>query len=254
MGQYNVTIRETLEKSVEVEASSYDRAKETVKKQYKNGDIVLYPDDFKDVSFSVEYAVNKNKKRSSEAKRLFVDMDGTLAVFNKVEQIEDLYKRGYFRTLTPNENVVKAIRDIKENHPEIEVKVLSAYLSDSKYALDEKNEWLDEYLPEIPKEDRIFPPCGKDKSDYVPGGYDYNDYLLDDYTKNLILWSPPGQGIKLLNGINHTHKTWKGNCIDFNSVNIADEILKCMNVKAVEKNYDNSKREKNKKDKGFSIE
>ena len=38
-----------------------------------------------------------------------------------------------------------------------------------------------------------------------------NDYLIDDYTKNLIDWKQSGgTGIKFLNGINHTNKTWQG--------------------------------------------
>lgn len=148
-------------------------------------------------------------------KRLFVDMDGTLAVFNKVEKIEELYEEGYFKNLEPNINVVNAVKEIIKEHPEIEVKILSAHLSDSKYALKEKNEWLDKYLPEIKPEDRIFPPCGEDKGRYIEGGYGINDYLLDDYTHNLKLWCPPGQGIKLLNGINHTKGTWQGDSVSF---------------------------------------
>ena len=68
-------------------------------------------------------------------KRLFVDLDGTLAEFRKVDTLEKLYEKNYFLELKPHENVVAAIRNIKNNHPEIEVYILSAVLSDSKYAL-----------------------------------------------------------------------------------------------------------------------
>lgn len=162
------------------------------------------------------HSVNGRFVRDPLVKRLFVDMDGTLAVFNKVDKIEQLYEEGYFKNLEPNMNVVNAVKEIIERHPEIEVKILSAHLSDSKYALAEKNEWLDKYLPEIKREDRIFPPCGEDKGKYIEGGYGENDYLLDDYTHNLKLWCPPGQGVKLLNGINHTRGSWQGKCVDFN--------------------------------------
>lgn len=144
-------------------------------------------------------------------KKIYVDMDGTLAVFKPCEKLEILYEEGYFKNLEPQEVVVDAVRDLCKN-PDYEVYVLSAVLTDSKYALKEKNEWLDKYLPEIPKERRVFPPCGEDKKKYVD--LKEGDFLLDDYTKNLIDWEPPGTAIKLLNGINHTNETWEGNSIN----------------------------------------
>ena len=76
-------------------------------------------------------------------------MDGTLAEFKKVDTLEKLYEKGYFLNLEPNMNVVDAIRSIVTDHSEIEVYILSAVLSDSSYAVTEKNAWLDQYLPEI---------------------------------------------------------------------------------------------------------
>lgn len=143
--------------------------------------------------------------------RFNVDLDGTAAIFQKVDTLETLYEKGYFYNLEPNQNVVDAIRLIIRKHPEIEVYVMSSVLSDSKYALHEKNQWIDKYLPEIDQEHRIFPPCGENKLDYIPGGVRETDLLLDDYTHNLTLWEPPARGIKLLNGINHTRETWRGN-------------------------------------------
>ncbi len=140
--------------------------------------------------------------------RLCVDMDGTLAVFRPVDEMETLYEEGYFLNLTPQENVVEAIKEIVRKHPEIEVNILSAYLTDSKYALQEKNEWLDRYLPEVDRDHRIFVPCGTDKKEGIREGIRSNDFLLDDYTKNLNEWQPPARGIKLLNGINHTRGSW----------------------------------------------
>lgn len=71
-----------------------------------------------------------------------------------------------------------------------------------------KKAWLDKYLPEIPKERRIFCKCGDNKSDYVPKGVRINDYLLDDYTVNLRQWF--GTGIKFVNGINDTKGSFAG--------------------------------------------
>lgn len=100
-------------------------------------------------------------------RRLFVDMDGTLAVFKPVDEMETLYEKGYFLNLEPHENVVAAIKEIVTKNPDIEVNILSAYLTDSKYALQEKNAWLDRYLPEIDREHRVFVPCGTDKKEGI---------------------------------------------------------------------------------------
>ncbi len=145
---------------------------------------------------------------NNEKRRLFVDMDGTLAVFKPVDEMETLYEKGYFLDLAPHENVVAAVKEIIAKNSDIEVHILSAYLSDSKYALQEKNAWLDKYLPEIGRDRRIFVPCGTDKKEGIREGIREDDYLLDDYTKNLNEWQPPARGIKLLNGINHNRGTW----------------------------------------------
>ena len=155
------------------------------------------------------------ENNGAEDARLLIDMDGTLAKFKPVETLELLYEEGYFRNLEPLQNVVDAIKEIIRTHPEKQVYVMSSVLSDSKYALLEKNEWLDQHLPEIGMERRIFPPCGENKLDYVPGGIRGSDCLLDDYTNNLTLWEPPAKGIKLLNGINHTRESWKGNMLRY---------------------------------------
>ena len=170
--------------------------------------------------------------------RLFVDMDGTLAEFRQIDELEKLYEEDYFRSLAPHENVVEAIRNIVREHPEIEVNILSAVLMDSQYALQEKNDWLDQYLPEITAENRIFVPCGSDKKEGIPGGIRNNDFLLDDYTKNLNDWEPPARGIKLLNSINHTRGSWAHDRIRFdrNPESLAKSIVSVMQGK--ERVYD----------------
>lgn len=170
--------------------------------------------------------------------RLFVDMDGTLCVFTPTDTIETLYEQGYFADLKPHENVVGAIRKIIEEHPEIEVNILSAYLADSEYALQEKNDWLDGYLPEIDKEHRIFTPCGNNKKEAVPGGIRKDDCLLDDYTLNLQEWALSAKGIKLLNGINHTRGSWSFDRVSYKREpeNMAEAITGVM--KGQKKIYD----------------
>ncbi len=143
-------------------------------------------------------------------KTLYVDMDGTLAKWKPVEKFEELYEPGFFLTARTNENVVNAIRGIKLHEPDIEVKILSARLADSPYAEAEKIAWLQRNIPEIPQEDYIFTVCGEPKSKFI-SEIDRDSFLLDDYTKNLLEWEAAGgTGIKLLNGINHTHGTWQG--------------------------------------------
>ncbi len=182
--------------------------------------------------------------------RLFVDMDGTLAVFKPVDEMETLYEEGYFKTLEPQRNVVEAVRQIIKNHPEIEVNILSAYLTDSSYALKEKNEWLDRYLPEIDREHRIFMPCGTDKKEAIKDGIRSNDFLLDDYTKNLNEWQPPARGIKLLNSINHTRGSWPHDRIryDRNPAELAQGIVTVMRNenRIFDKKIDKKKEESSK--------
>ena len=141
--------------------------------------------------------------------RLFVDLDGTLAEFRQGASPEELYKKGYFETLKPESNMVSAIRALAKNP---EVYVLSAYLPDSKTALAEKKRWLDRYIPELSRKQRLFIPCGESKESVVPGGIRKDDVLVDDYNCNLRQWN--GIGVKALNGINDRHRSWIGKRLD----------------------------------------
>lgn len=184
-------------------------------------------------------------KQQGPVKRLFVDMDGTLAEFIPTEKLEDLYERYYFLNLRPMSEVVSAIRSIVTNRPDIEVFILSSVLADSQYAKEEKNAWLNIWLPEIDDKHRLFPHCGEIKIDSVPFIGDSADYLLDDYTKNLLEWdSACGIGIKLLNGINNTRGTWRGlrvsssrpaKSLYYDLMNIIDyEVSQSINIQAEE--------------------
>ena len=139
---------------------------------------------------------------------LFVDMDGTLATWKQAACYEDLLQGNYFRDLPPYEEVVDAINWLNSIHPEIDVHILS-----------EKNEWLDTYLPAIPKASRIFVPCGISKAEAAAkaiGESTINSscILLDDYSINLYDWKENGGGcIKLRNGINGNGGTWRGHSV-----------------------------------------
>lgn len=161
-----------------------------------------------------------------EKNRVFVDMDGTLAQFKYVA-LEELIRPGYYRELAPMENTVEAVKElIKRDN--VEVFIMSAVLRDAHTARDEKNAWLDEYLPEVDKEHRCFMYCDEVKVDHIPGGQRDTDLLIDDYTHNLDPWSPPGIGVKLLNGINDTKGSWQGDKISFERkpLDIAERVEK----------------------------
>jgi hypothetical protein len=151
----------------------------------------------------------------NKAIKLFVDMDGTLATWKLAASMEELLQKNYFRDLPPYQSVVEAIRLIINCKPEVDVYVLSAYMPENETSVDEKGEWLNEFLPEIDNEHRIFVPCGCSKVSFVESLFDCrvddSFVLLDDYSINLHEWERGnGRGIKLRNGVNGTTGTWVG--------------------------------------------
>ena len=155
--------------------------------------------------------------------RYFIDMDGVLAVYPSKEKAWWEIK-GIYELLAPQTQVIKAIKRMRERRNE--VFILSAYNKDFANAKDEKNYWLDKYLPEIDEAHRIFTLVGQKKTDYVPNGVQPTDVLLDDYNKNLEAWAEAGGiGVKLLNGLNN-RKTWSGVAVRANGTikNIVDVL------------------------------
>lgn len=164
--------------------------------------------------------------------RLFVDMDGTIAKWNNVA-FEDLYQEGYYKNLEPDSAILDEVKILIELN--IDVYILSAYLPDiyddntgelikKSYALQDKQEWIEKYLPEINKDNVIFVPYGTNKAEYLKENYSpvyEDDYLLDDYTNNLNEWEGyGGTGIKYRNGINGTKGTWKGLSVEHTEPNL----------------------------------
>lgn len=138
-------------------------------------------------------------------KRLFVDIDGTLARFHDADKvfIEAMWTPGFYVGLKPFENAVEGLKQFIQEHPEVDVYILSAVLdTDPPFIVSEKNEWLDMYLPEVPIDHRIFTRAGESKTDYI-GELGERDYLLDDYNKNLIEFEAAGaHAIKFHNDVN----------------------------------------------------
>lgn len=138
-------------------------------------------------------------------KRLLVDMDGTLARFHdQANYLERMFEKDFFRELEPFTNMVEGVRQFMQDHPDVEVFIVSArVIGEPPYCEVEKNAWLDRYLPEIDRAHRIFTDIGHSKAEYLPGGATKDDYLLDDYNKglNLFLYDG-GSAIKCHNNIN----------------------------------------------------
>lgn len=151
-------------------------------------------------------------------RRLFVDMDGTVAEWKVAASYDELYEKGRFSSLHPYQAVVDAIRLIHEQAPFVELFILSCVLPDSPYIIPEKNEWLDRYMPFIGPDHRLFTWSGVPKHSAAPGGVRLHDTLLDDYSKNLLEWESDAlitgaKGVKLLNGINGTQGKWRGSSV-----------------------------------------
>ena len=108
--------------------------------------------------------------------RLFIDMDGTINYFNNnIDSLDSIYSKGYFSNLHPRNQVIEAIREYSKHDSEIYV---LANVIDSPYVINEKNEWLDKYLPELDRQHRIFVPYGKNKTDYIQGNITKNGFSI----------------------------------------------------------------------------
>lgn len=184
-------------------------------------------------------------------KRLFVDMDGTLAQFHDVEKtfIEAMWQQGFYINLKPFENMVNGLRSFIKSNPDVEVYVLSAVLdTDPPFVVDEKCAWLDKYLPEIPVERRIFTRAGTNKADYI-GELGSGDYLIDDYNKNLVEFEQAGaHSIKFRNNVNHQGKgayggekgpLWSGPLVSYDSSpeDIAKQLGNIVTLKKEKNRY-----------------
>lgn len=146
----------------------------------------------------------KNKKQN-----IYIDMDGTLATWQWVGP-DTFTKPGYYSSLPMNESMVEAAKELMKEG--CNVCILSAVLQDN-HSKNDKDEWLDKYLPEIPKENRFYVPYGSSKNELINHGD--NDVLIDDYNDNLDEWE--GIPIKFCNGINNGSGEWKGYTITHTS-------------------------------------
>lgn len=154
-------------------------------------------------------------------KRLFIDMDGTLAEWQEGTPFEIVCENGYAANLPVNGNMVDATKSlVKLCHKKgVEVFILSAVL-DLSHSIPDKDKWLDNVLPGVfDTEHRLYVPYGMNKAEFVMQKLDANKnsaflsqcYLLDDYSKNIREWTEVGgKAIKVFNGVNGRSGTFYG--------------------------------------------
>ncbi len=153
-------------------------------------------------------------------KRLFVDMDGTLAKFHDEDRyLERMFEKDFFRNLSPFENLTQGLNKFSEAYPDVEIFILSATVQgEPPYCRTEKHAWCDKHLPFIDREHRIFTPVGKNKTEFIPGIITKNDFLYDNYNINLEEWQQAGgHSIKCKNNINHKGligSLWQGDIVN----------------------------------------
>lgn len=144
-------------------------------------------------------------------KKIFLDLDGTLAKFN----VRNALKRfdnevGFFAKLGAYKNIEK-INEMAKNG---NVYIISA--SPNLQADNDKMTWIKKYLYNVPTENIVLCRLGENKAKIIEEKYnckiDKNCYLLDDYTKNLTEWETVGGvGIKRLTTVSdNSRKLWKG--------------------------------------------
>lgn len=144
-------------------------------------------------------------------KRIFIDLDGTVARFN----VRNALKRfdnevGFFARL----RAYKGIDKVNELAKGGNVYIISASPNDQ--ADRDKMEWIQKHLNNVPMDNITLCRIGENKARVIESKYnltiDKDCLLLDDYTKNLTEWeSNGGKGIKRITSVaDNSRKLWKG--------------------------------------------
>lgn len=144
-------------------------------------------------------------------KRIFLDLDGTLARFNVRNALQRFDNEiGFFANLL----AYKGIEEINEMAKAGNVYVISA--SPNEQADNDKMKWIEKYLPALQITNIVLCRLGENKAQVIKNQLNINidseTYLLDDYTKNLTEWeSAGGVGIKRLTSVaDNSRGLWKG--------------------------------------------
>lgn len=148
-------------------------------------------------------------------KKIFLDLDGTLAKFNVRNALKNFEtKKGFFARLGAYVGI-EYINSLAKNG---NLYIISA--SPNEQADKDKMEWISRYLNNIPNENITLCRCGENKAEIIENKYsikiDKDCFLVDDYTKNLIEWeNMGGTGIKRITTVaDNSRKLWKGLAIN----------------------------------------
>ena len=144
-------------------------------------------------------------------KKIFLDLDGTLAKFNVPNALERFDKEeGFFKNL----GAYKGIEIVNELARDNALFIISA--SPNEQADKDKMIWIEKFLPNININNITICRIGENKAKIIQDKYNItiNDkcYLLDDYTKNLNEWENfGGKGIKRITKVaDNSTKKWQG--------------------------------------------
>lgn len=144
-------------------------------------------------------------------KKIFLDLDGTLAKFNVRNALKRFdNEKGFFAKLGAYKNIEKINEMAKAGN----VYIISA--SPNEQADNDKMVWIKKYLPNVKIKNIVLCRLGENKAKIIENKYnikiDKNCILLDDYTKNLTEWETVGGvGIKRLTTVSdNSRKLWKG--------------------------------------------
>lgn len=144
--------------------------------------------------------------------KIIFDMDGTLNYWDTNAHISKVAAPGYMRERKPIPSMVNATKLLLDWG--YEVWIASSVLP-YEHAIPDKNFWLDNVMPWISEENRLFIPYGKNKATALKSIVETGDIFVDDYTENLIavndaLCMTGLTCVKAVNDINDTHHSWPG--------------------------------------------